>query len=173
MKAGPHGVREKRNEPAIPGGSMNGIGKRILWVVFLCLLAACSRKAALVPPAEEALPPPAKEALPPPPPPGLQLSVVQCRLAANGEFVGVRFRVTGVDRFDPDAAETYLVDESTGEKFFVVRLQRIGRLAEFSAPGEKDVHHVMFRNREGKLKLGTRVTVVVGPARQEHLLLQE
>jgi hypothetical protein len=100
------------------------------------------------------------------------LEVIQLRLAANREFVGVRFRMVGGDRFDPDAAEIYLVDESTGERFSVVRLQRIGRLAEFRIPGEKDVHHIMFRNREGKLKIGSLVTVVVGSARQEHLLVQ-
>jgi hypothetical protein len=45
-------------------------------------------------------------------------------------------------------------------------------MAEFRVPGEKEVHHIMFRNREGKLKIGSRVTVVVGPARQEHLLVR-
>jgi len=100
------------------------------------------------------------------------MEVTQLRLASNREYVGVRFRRIGGDRFDPEASEIYLVDESTGERFSVVRLQRIGRMAEFSVPGEKDVHHIMFRNREGKLKIGSRVTVVVGPARQEHLLVQ-
>jgi hypothetical protein len=100
------------------------------------------------------------------------MEVVQLRLAANREFVGVRFRMLGGDRFDPEATGIYLVDESTGEKFSVVRLQRIGRMAEFSVPGEKDVHHIMFRNQEGKLKIGSRVTVVVGSARMEHLLVQ-
>jgi len=100
------------------------------------------------------------------------MEVTQLRLASNREYVGVRFRMIGGDRFDPEASEIYLVDESTGERFSVVRLQRIGRMAEFSVPGEKDVHHIMFRNREGMLKIGSRVTVVVGPARQEHLLVQ-
>jgi hypothetical protein len=100
------------------------------------------------------------------------MEVVQLRLAANREFVGVRVRMVGGDRFDPEATEVYLVDESTGERFSVVRLQRIGRMAEFRVPGEKDVHQIMFRNREGKLKIGSRVTVVVGSARQEHLLVQ-
>jgi hypothetical protein len=130
------------------------IGRRVLLAVALCIIASCSAK---------------KEALRPPPP---RMEVVQLRLAANREFVGVRFRMIGGDRFDPEATEIYLVDESTGEKFSVVRLQRIGRMAEFRVPGEKDVHHIMFRNREGKLKIGSRVTVVVGSARQEHLLVQ-
>ncbi len=93
-------------------------------------------------------------------------------MAANREFVGVRFRMIAAARFDPEATEMYLVDEATGERFSVVRLQRIGRLAEFSAPGEKGVHSIMFRNREGKLKIGSRVTVVVGGARTENVIVQ-
>ena len=132
--------------------------KRILWVVALCILASCAGK---------------KELRPPPPPPAPELDVVQCRLMSNGEYVGVRLRLIGVEKFDPMTMEAYLVDESTGEKFPIVRLQRIGRLAEFPVPGEKGVHNVLFRNLEGKLKVGTRVTVVVGSARKEHLQLQE
>jgi hypothetical protein len=134
--------------------------KRILWVVMLCILASCAGK---------------KELRPPPPPPASAptLDVIQFRLVSNGEFVGLRFRVTDVETFDPGAMEAYLIDESTGEKFPVVRLQRIGRLAEFTVPGEKGVHNLLFRNREGKLKVGTRVTVVFGAARKEHLRLQE
>ena len=101
------------------------------------------------------------------------MEVVQCALAANREFVGVLFRMTGPERYDPEKMEAYLVDEATGEKYQVVRLQRIGRIAEFTTPGEKGVHHVLFRNREGKLKVGSYVTVVIGPGRKEHLLIGE
>lgn len=128
----------------------------ILLAAALFLIASCSAK---------------KEALVPSPS-SPQMEVTQLQLAANREYVGVRFRMINSDRFDPNATEIYLVDESTGERFSVVRLQRIGRMAEFRVPGEKDVHHIMFRNQEGKLKVGSRVTVVVGPARQEHLLVQ-
>lgn len=134
---------------------MDRSGRLILLAVVLCLIASCS---------------PIKEAFRPPPP---RMEVVQLQLAANREFVGVRFRMIGGDRFDPEATGIYLIDESTGEKFSVVHLQRIGRMAEFRVPGEKDLHHIMFRNQEGKLKIGSRVTVVVGSARQEHLLVQQ
>jgi hypothetical protein len=136
------------------GCGMKRIGTRGLLAVALCLIASCSAK---------------KEALRPPPP---RVDVIQVRLAANREFVGLRFRMIGGDRYDPEGSEIYLVDESTGERFSVVRLQRIGRMAEFRVPGEKDVHHIMFRNQEEKLKIGSRVTVVIGPARQEHLLVE-
>ena len=135
---------------------MKWIGSRVLLAATLCLIASCSAK---------------KEALVPPPS-SPRIEVTQLQLAENREFVGVQFRMIGGDRFDPEATEIYLVDESTGERFSVVRLQRIGRIAEFKVPGEKDVHNMMFRNREGKLKIGSRVTVVVGPTRQEHLLVQ-
>ena len=142
------------------GVGKNRNGKLILLAAALFLIASCSAK-------KETLRPPS------PSPPSLQrVEVVQLRLAANREFVGVRLRMIGGDRFDPETTEIYLVDESTGEKFSVVRLERIGRMAEFRVPGEKDVHHIMFRNREGKLKIGSLVTVVVGSARQEHLLVQ-
>ena len=137
---------------------MNWIGRLMLLAAVLFLIASCSAK---------------KEALVPPPPPSSpQMEVTQLRLAADREFVGVRFRIIGGDRFDPRATEIYLVDESTGERFSVVRLERIGRMAQFSVPGEKDVYNMMFRNREGMLKIGSRVTLVVGSARQEHLRVQ-
>ena len=126
--------------------------KRILWVVMVCILASCAGKNGLLPPSPA-------------------LEVVECRLVSKGEFIDLRFRVVGGKTFDPRAMEAYLIDESTGEKFDVVRLQRIGRLAEFTVPGEKDIHNILFRNREGKLKRGTLVTVVIGSIRKEHLQL--
>ena len=136
--------------------------KRLLWVVLLCVLASCAGKKELRPPA------PSRSLAPAP-----KLDVIKLRLVSKGDFVGVRFRMIGAGTFDPGAADAYLINESTGEKFAAVRLQRIGRLAEFTVPGEKDVHNILFRNREGKLKLGMRVTVVVGSFRKEHLQLQE
>lgn len=126
--------------------------KRILWVVMVCVLASCAGKKGLLSPSPA-------------------LDVVECRLVSKGEFIDLRFRVIGVKTFDPRAMEAYLIDESSGEKFDVVRLQRIGRLAEFTVPGEKDIHSILFRNREGKLKRGTLVTVVIGSIRKEHLQL--
>lgn len=101
------------------------------------------------------------------------LEVVDCRLASNGEHVGVSLRIADLERFSPDETETYLIDESTGARFSVVRLQRIGRLAEFAIPGERNLHRVLFRNREGLLKVGSRVTLVFGTARVKHLQIHE
>ncbi len=136
----------------------------ILWAAALLLLCSCAaRKEAALPP----VPPPA---LPPSP---ARVEVVQLQMTANRDFVGVKFRMVGGERVDLNATEIYLLDESTGDRYPVVRLQRIGRMAEFSVPGEAGIHHVMFRNREGRLKIGRRVTIVVGNARHEHLVIRE
>ena len=102
-----------------------------------------------------------------------RVEVIRCRLAANDEYVGVRFRMRDAGNFDPGSTELYLVDEATGERFDIVHLQRIGRVAEFSNPDEKGVHDVMFRNPDGRLKPGARVTLVIGPARREHVVLEK
>lgn len=136
----------------------------ILWAAVLLLLYSCAaKKEAVLPP----VPPPA---LPPSP---ARIEVVQLQMTANRDFVGVKFRMAGGERVDLNATEIYLVDESTGDRYSVVRLQRIGRMAEFSVPGEPGIHHVMFRNREGRLKVGKRVAIVVGNARHGNLLIRE
>jgi len=128
--------------------------KVLLLIVMVCLLASCAWTGII------------RSSTP-------KLDVIECRLASDGEFVGIRMRVTSREEFDPQAMESYLLDESTGEKFPIVRLQRIGRVAGFTAPGEKDVHNILFRNRGGMLKVGMHVTLVVGSSRVKNLLLQK
>lgn len=124
----------------------------ILGAVLLVLLPACAPREAVRP----------AKAVP-------RLEVISCMLAASRDFVDVRFRISGVEAFDPEPANTYLLDEATGQKFYIARLQRIGRMAETRSAEETPVHFVMFKNRGGILKIGRRVTLVVGPARQEHI----
>ncbi len=138
----------------------------LLAAAALVFLTACSVKRS-APPAE-AIP----SAAPARPAPAFE--VVDCRLTAGGEFVAVRFRLHGAENADLGALKAAsLQDEATGERFEVLRLQRIGRLAEFRDPDEKGVYFVMFKNREGKLRAGRRVTLEVGAGRYEHILLQK
>jgi len=104
---------------------------------------------------------------------GSRIEPVSCRLAENGEFVNVQFRFHGKEPFHPDRRETYLVDETTGEKFFLLALQRIGKVDRVPEPGDQPVHNLVFKNRDGLLKAGARVTLVVGELRSKHLLLEQ
>lgn len=101
------------------------------------------------------------------------IEVIHCRIVPGDEVVEVRFRTHGIDAFQPDPAGTYLIDEATGEKSYVMLLQRVGRLAEIRDPGAATAHSVLFRNLDRKLKAGSKVTVVVGGTRQEHVLVEK
>lgn len=96
-----------------------------------------------------------------------------CRLASGNEFVEVRFRVHGKEKFEVDPASTYLMDEATGEKYFIVRLKRIGRLADTINPSDPASHTILIRNLNKKLKAGARVTLVAGGLRQERVIVEK
>jgi len=128
--------------------------KFILASVILFLLPACSAREAVRRPADVP-----------------RIEVVYCRLAPSNEFLDVRVRIHGTVKFDPDPSSTYLIDEGTGEKYYIMLLQRIGRLAETRNPEETAAHSIMFRNIERKLKPGARVTLVADGLRQEHVVV--
>lgn len=102
-----------------------------------------------------------------------RIEVVHCRIVPGNEFLEVRFRTQGMETFQPDPAGTYLIDEATGEKSYVMLLQRVGRLTEIRDPGAATAHSILFRNLDRKLKPGSKVTVVVGETRREHVLVEK
>ncbi|MDA8122707.1 MAG: hypothetical protein M0Z38_09105 [Deltaproteobacteria bacterium] len=128
----------------------------ILPAVFLALLQACSGREAVLRPVNVP-----------------RIEVIHCRLAPSKEIVDVQFRVYGTGKVAPDPAGTYLLDEGTGEKYYLMVLQRIGRLAEIRNPEETAVHSIMFRNPYGILRIGAKVTLVVGELRQEHVVVEK
>jgi hypothetical protein len=99
-----------------------------------------------------------------------RVEVIYCRLAPGDEFVEVRLRMYGAE-VDPDPAGTYLLDEGTGEKHYIMRLQRVGRVAEIRGTEGAAAHSILFRNLDRKLRPGARITLVLGSLRQEHLVL--
>lgn len=130
--------------------------KFIVASVLPFLLTACSAREGMRRPAEAP-----------------RIEVLHCRLAPSGEFVDVRYRILGEEKTDPDPADTYLVDEATGEKYYLMLLQRIGRLPGTRSQEDAVARSIMFRNFDRKLKPGARVTLVVGGLRREHVLLEK
>jgi hypothetical protein len=133
----------------------------ILPAALLALLQACSGGEAVRRPPEA----------PRPPADARRIEVIHCRLAPSKEFVDVQFRVHGMEKIAPGPAGTYLIDEGTGEKYYLMLLRRIGRMAEIRNPDETDVHSLMFRNPYGKLKPGTKVTLVVDGMRRPNVVV--
>lgn len=125
-------------------------------VMFLFLVPSCARQEAVRPS-----------------PVSPRLEALSCRLVAGRGLVEVRLRVAGSERFEPGPESTYLLDDATGEKFYVVQLQRIGPLGDVRNSGKDAVRVITFRNREGKLRPGSRLTLVIGEARLGNLMLEE
>lgn len=102
-----------------------------------------------------------------------KFEVVSCRFAAGRELVDVKLKVAGPETFRFDPRSTYLVDEATGERFYLVQLRRIGPLAEVTEAGKGAVRSITFRNREGKLRPGASLTLVIGEERLRNMILKE
>lgn len=101
------------------------------------------------------------------------LTLVSCRLAAGRELVDVKLRVSSAEAFDPEPENTFLLDEASGERFFLVQLRRIGPVGAGGDPGKHAVRSLTFRNREGMLRPGARLTLVIGTTVLRPMVLEE
>jgi hypothetical protein len=113
------------------------------------------------------------------PPPNLEevwgIQAVSLRQTAHGHLLDFRYRV-----LDPQKAATllrrqnkpYLIDEATGNKLPVPSMPKIGALRQSAlTPEAGKVYFVMFQNPNGFVKSGSKVTVVIGNFKAEHLVV--
>jgi len=153
---------------------MSRIVRSVLWAaVLFCLVSCAAQKEEVIPTAPEAPPPTVskpKPELPAPVPEPPKIEIIQLKMTEDQEYVNVKVRIKENELNSLDPSDVYLVDEATGKKYPVVRLQRIGRLA--SVPGDKGAHHIMFWNNEGGLKVGKLVTIRLGKYQKKSVLLQ-
>jgi len=144
---------------------MSRIVRSFLWATVLFLLASCAaKKEEVIPTPEPPVPAPAPVVAP------HKVEVIQLKMTDDQEYVNVKIRIKESELNSLDPSEVYLMDEATGKRYPVVRLQRIGKLA--SVPGEKGVRHIIFWNNEGGLRIGKLVTITVGKYQKKHVLLR-
>ncbi len=99
--------------------------------------------------------------------PGLEIT--KAMLVANGRLIEIRYRIYGDLKTRPlNPKETYIIDESTGELFFVERPPRL-------MAGNRNISpsYIIFPNNKGLVKKGALITVVIGGLRQEHIKVEE
>lgn len=104
------------------------------------------------------------------------LTVDRAFLAGGGSMLRVNFKVPSprtTQWLPVDPKQTYVVDEATGEKFFVLNLARIGPAAQVRLPKGGAASYMVIDNRHEHLKPGARITVVVGALKQEHVTVAE
>jgi hypothetical protein len=105
-----------------------------------------------------------------------KLMVNRAFLVANGSMMQVRFTVppSNTTQWIPvDPKDTYVIDEASGEKFFVANLVRIGPAAQVRIPKGGGSTYMVIDNRHEHLKPGTLITVVVGGLKQQHVTVAE
>ncbi len=113
-----------------------------------------------------------------------KVEIVAALVTGGGEIIDVRYRlVEGKASTDP--MQTYILDEATGERLNVMQASKIGRLASGRIRGDEDlpealrdpdfkpVSYALFMNKGGKVKAGTKMTVVIGGIKEEHVVLGE
>ena len=107
-------------------------------------------------------------------PEGARLEILKAMLTANGVMLDIRYRVVGVKRFDRKVA--YILNESTGEKFALANLPKIGPLGprrlRVSPQGITGISYFIV-NHGRTIQKGQRITVAIGDLKQEHVLVED
>lgn len=108
--------------------------------------------------------------------PEVRLEVVRAKLIEKGVFLDVHFRIRGVvgrpNIHSRHLGYAYVIEESTGEKFYVQRFARIGALGQ-KRLDEGPISIARIENEGGKIRKHLRITFVIGGLRQEHILVEE
>ena len=104
------------------------------------------------------------------------MTVDRAVMAVDGSMLEVHFTVAPAPTtqwIPTDRKDTYVVNEATGEKFFVLNLVRIGPASPVRMPKSGGSSYVIIDNRYEHLKAGATITVVIGALKQEHVKVAE
>ncbi len=96
-----------------------------------------------------------------------RLVVTQAALSGKGSFVDIRYWLSRPDKVGPPC-KIYLIHEETGAHLEVMKLARIGPLQTNHAYMAK-TGSALFRNRNGLVKPGSKVSLVLGNLRTDHI----
>lgn len=103
------------------------------------------------------------------------IQVLSMRLSAGGYILDFRYRVKNVEKASPLFSRKimpYLIDQETGGKFSVSEPHNIGALRTTGQPLPDRNYFILFTNPDKYVKLGSKVTVVIGDFRAENLVVE-
>jgi len=104
------------------------------------------------------------------------IKILSIRQSANGYMLDFRYRV-----IDPDKAslllsrkeKPYLVDQASGARFMVPSAPKVGPLRQTAVKPIADRNYfILFANPGKYVKVGNKVTVVIGEFRTENLVVE-
>lgn len=100
---------------------------------------------------------------------------VFAKLAESGQLVRVSYRVTDADKaaaLHDKAASPYLLDEKVHAVLQVPVMEKVGPLRQATAPEQGKSYWMVFSNKGSIVKAGHRVSMVIGQARIDGLVVQ-
>jgi len=101
--------------------------------------------------------------------------VLQIRLSAEGYMLDFRYRVLDAGKAAPlfsREVKPYLIDEISGAMFLVPEPPKVGALRTTRPPQAGKNYFILFANPGQYIKKGSKVTVIIGDFRAEHLVVE-
>ena len=89
-----------------------------------------------------------------------KLYIIKAQLSGEGSFIDIRYRLTRPDLVK-GREHIYLVDEKSGEKFYLMKLPRYGTI-QTKHRRYQHTGILLFRNLENMIKSGSKITLVFG-----------
>ena len=93
-------------------------------------------------------------------------------LSADGYMLDFRYHVSDAEKASPlfsRQIRPYLIDQSSGAKFFVPETAKVGALRQTRKPYPDKNYFIIFGNPARYVKRGNKVTVVIGDLKIENL----
>lgn len=103
-----------------------------------------------------------------------RIEVIRSSLSRGGLFLDIRFRIREVGSLIRPGSpiEIYIIEESTGERFYARKFVRVGALGQKHL-NEGPISLVIIENTQRKIKKDSRITLVIGNLHQEHIVVEE
>lgn len=102
------------------------------------------------------------------------VQIVGIRRTAAGHMLDFRYRVVDSKKAAPlfvRQTKPYLIDQASGKSLVVPNLAKVGPLRSSNQPQEGRTYWMFFGN-PGLVKVGSKVTVVIGDFRAENIKVE-
>ena len=100
---------------------------------------------------------------------------ITIRLSANGYMLDFRYKVTDAEKAAPlfsREVKPYLLDQASGAVFGVPSGPKVGSLRQTRPPVAGKNYFIIFANPGNYVKLGNKVTIVIGDLKVENLTVE-
>jgi hypothetical protein len=97
------------------------------------------------------------------------------KIAESGQLVRFSYRVTDADKataLNEKTSTPYLLDEKARAILQVPTMEKVGPLRQSQAPEIGKSYWMVFSNKGDHVKVGDRVSVVIGRMRVDGLIVQ-